>query len=87
MEVILIGLNRKLILGLIILCIISITSVSAAEIDVNGTSDSLNSVDVQKLSVNNGSILSDMEEEVPDEPEIQFILPLKILMIILTIMF
>ena len=72
MEVIRIGLNRKLILGLIILCIISITSVSAAEIDVNGTSDSLNSVEVQKLSVNNGSILSDMEEEVPDEPDLVF---------------
>ena len=72
MEVIRIGLNRKLILGLIILCIISITSVSAAEIDVNDTSDSLNSLEVQRLSVDNSSLLSDVDEEVPDEPDLVF---------------
>ena len=72
MEVICIGLNRKLILGLIILCIISLTSVSAAEINVNDTSDSLNSVEVQKLSVDNSSLLSDVGEEVPDEPDLVF---------------
>ena len=65
-------MNRKLILGLIILCIISITSVSAAEIDVNDTSDSLNSLEVQRLSVDNSSLLSDVDEEVPDEPDLVF---------------
>ena len=62
-------MDRKLVLGLIILCIFSVSAVSAAEIGNNDTSDS---AEVQTVAIDFVSELSDSDEEVPDEPDLVF---------------
>lgn len=74
MEVKNIRLNQKLILGLIIifsLCLIS--SVSAAEVDLNDTSKNSKNADILKVSTENQSKLSGVfDVEVPDVPDLIF---------------
>lgn len=73
MEVKRIGMNRKLILGLIVLFIFSVSSVSAAEIADNSSEEVFTSIENQKVEISNVSnLISDIEEEVPDEPDLVF---------------
>jgi len=64
-----IGLNWKLILGLIIIYgVLSISSLSATEIDDNS---SLEGVSIEKVStIANGTVLNSIDEEIPDEPDL-----------------
>lgn len=69
-----IDLNRKLVLGLIILCIvvISTSSVYATEIVKNDTLDSSNSLEIQQID--DDAVLDGINDvdEVPDEPDLVF---------------
>jgi hypothetical protein len=69
--VIRLGLNRKLVLGLVIICIVvCLSSVSATEIDNNDTSSF--SAEFQETAINNSEKMLGAVEEVPDEPDLVF---------------